>query len=523
MQPPTRRWLLLAVLVGAALRFVPIWFGLPYPQARPDEETALGRALDVAGGQFNPRFFHWPSLTFYVFGGALWLAASVQALLGDARPLTFSENALVARAVVACAGTLTIPALFWLVRRAAGERLALLAATYLSVAILHVRDSHFAMTDVLMTLLVVLSLGCLVRAAMASSDDEAVRWCIAGGLACGLAASTKYSGGAVIVAIAAVQAVRMRRAPWPLGPVVVTTGAFCVAAAVGFVLGTPYAVLDFRTFAHDLRFDVEHLAGGHEGIELGRGWGYHLTHTLPYGVGLPVFAAAAAGVAPLVRTYPALAAVTGSFALVFYLVIGSGHTVFFRYMLPVVPVICLFAASGVMHVADWAFRRISVPPPVLVLALVGLTAGPSLVQSAWFDLVLARTDTRVLAGAWLEQRLDPATSVHDAGSAYTRLNIWRKPFDRWDYDAAAGRFTGKGGELPQWLVLYDSPLPAYTVMPDGLRDLASSRYRLEYALRPVGEGRGGLYDQQDAFFMPITGFQAVERPGPAIFIYRRVD
>jgi hypothetical protein len=40
MQPATRRWLILIVLAGAALGFVPIWFGLSYPQARPDEETA---------------------------------------------------------------------------------------------------------------------------------------------------------------------------------------------------------------------------------------------------------------------------------------------------------------------------------------------------------------------------------------------------------------------------------------------------------------------------------------------------
>ncbi len=40
MPPATRRALIL--LAGAVLRFVPIWFGLPYPQARPDEEVAIG-------------------------------------------------------------------------------------------------------------------------------------------------------------------------------------------------------------------------------------------------------------------------------------------------------------------------------------------------------------------------------------------------------------------------------------------------------------------------------------------------
>jgi 4-amino-4-deoxy-L-arabinose transferase-like glycosyltransferase len=524
MQPATRRWLLVAVLVGAALRFVPIWFGLPYPQARPDEETALAKALDVAAGELNPRFFHWPSLTFYVFGAALWLAQAVAGLAGDPRPLTFSEHALVARAVVALAGTLTIPALFWLARRDAGERTATLAAALLAVAILHVRDSHFAMTDVLMTLLVVVSLGCLVRA-VGETEYAAARWCAAAGLAGGLAVSTKYSAGAVLAGMAAVQILRVARARRQgarasVRPFVL----FCLAAVAGFVVATPYAVLDRATFVRDVLYDVGHLAAGHGAIDLGRGWSYHLTHTLPYGVGLGVFAAAAAGIVPMLRRYAALGMVTGAFALAFYLAIGSGQTVFFRYVLPVVPVVCLFAAAGIVYVADLAARTFGLSARRALAGLVILIVGPALVQSVRLDALLARTDTRVLAGAWLEPRLSPAASVHDAGSPYTRLNMWRRPFERWEYDPAAGRFAGRGAELPEWLVLYESPLRAYTVVPPELWALARERYALAMSWQPVREeGGGALYDQQDAFFAPIAGFSAIERPGPTIYIYRRLE
>ena len=37
-----RYWLIAIVVLAAALRFVPIWFGLPFAQARPDETAALG-------------------------------------------------------------------------------------------------------------------------------------------------------------------------------------------------------------------------------------------------------------------------------------------------------------------------------------------------------------------------------------------------------------------------------------------------------------------------------------------------
>jgi hypothetical protein len=35
---------------------------------------------------------------------------------------------------------------------------------------------------------------------------------------------------------------------------------------------------------------------------------------------------------------------------------------------------------------------------------------------------------------------------------------------------------------------------------------------------PAGSG---IYDRQDAFFLPIAGFTGVARPGPTVLIYRR--
>ena len=66
------------VLVGAALRLFPIWFGLPYMRARPDEETAVGHALAVVHGDPNPHFFHWPSLTFYVLAAIFEVASGIR-------------------------------------------------------------------------------------------------------------------------------------------------------------------------------------------------------------------------------------------------------------------------------------------------------------------------------------------------------------------------------------------------------------------------------------------------------------
>ena len=71
----TKRWLVLIVLLGALLRFVPITFGLPLDRARPDEEVAIGRALAMVGGDLNPHFFDWGSLSLYLFAVCFSVAA----------------------------------------------------------------------------------------------------------------------------------------------------------------------------------------------------------------------------------------------------------------------------------------------------------------------------------------------------------------------------------------------------------------------------------------------------------------
>jgi len=527
MSPATRRSLTLVVFAGAVLRFVPIWFGLPYPQARPDEEVAIGRALAALNGDLNPHFFHWPSLTFYVFAGVLGAASGVRDLFGADAPVTFSEHALLTRGAVALFGTLTILVLFRLGQRIAGDAVGLLAAALLAVALLHVRESHFAMTDVLMTLLLWISLALVITAPSAGRGEPPSRAdaivCGWAGLAGGLATSTKYNAAAVVVAMVATQIVWVWQRPssvfvWRTWlPTVAFGGAF----AIGFLAGTPYAVLDYPKFSEDLRYDFTHLSGGHMDIYLGRGWFYHATHSLPYGAGIATCVAALVGLLPFARRHGRAAVVLGSFATVFYLVVGSGYTVFFRYVLPLIPLLCLLAAFGVTAASRWLARHAQVADGLAVALIGALTIAPGLVYAVWFDVLLARTDTRVLAGDWLTPRLSPGTTLHDAGGPYTRLDLWRVKVARSEFDSGRRAFTD--GELPEWLVLQSSLLHAYASTPPALANLARERYVLGYEVEGRRRGRSGVYDQQDAFFVPFSRFQDVARPGPTITIYRRAD
>jgi hypothetical protein len=240
-------------------------------------------------------------------------------------------------------------------------------------------------------------------------------------------------------------------------------------------------------------------------------------------VGYAVFAVALLGAVPFGRHYPRPAWVVGAFAVGFYGVIGSGQTVFHRYVLPLVPVICLVAAVGAVAAAEWLAGKAHLSRRHALIFVLCLTVLPAAVQCAWFDTVLARKDTRVIAAEWLMSRLKPGDSLHDAGGNYTRLNLSAaRDAHVWQFDPATGRFGDESGRIPDWLVLYDSPLAAYTQIPAAVRQLAAEKYELVFQARAAGTGaRSATYDHQDAFFMPLSGFSTVERPGPNVKIYRR--
>jgi 4-amino-4-deoxy-L-arabinose transferase-like glycosyltransferase len=473
-------------------------------------------------GDLNPHFFHWPSLTFYVFAALFapitWVHDAVSA--GE---ITAAAYFMVARGFVALAGTATLVVLFRIAHRIAGPTTALLASAFLAVSLLHVRDSHFAMTDVLMTLLALLSLGVLLRAIERGADGADARLFFLAGLLGGFAAATKYSAAAIVGAMAAAQIVILHRSRDAIRwRAFVPSFAFLLAFGVAFVAGTPYSLLDFETFDRDLRFTMEHLSEGH-GIDLGRGWWYHLWRSLPYGLGVLTFGAAIGGVVPFLRQYRPYSFVIAGFAISFYASIGSGQTVFFRYVLPLVPLACLSAAIAVTHAASWLESSRGIQRRTTIAVLTTVIVVPALANSLWFDALLAKTDTRVLAARWLATRLTADMSLHDATGPYSRLDLAAVPFHPWFFDPAAQSFGDPEGRTPDWLVLDESPLRLYSGAPFELRELARQKYSLVQTFPATrGRARAAVYDQQDAFFLPFSRFDTVVRPGPTILIYRRI-
>lgn len=524
------------LIVGAIGRCWGVTFGLPNTTVHPDEGAIVGISSGMLFAGLNPHFFHWPSLEFYVVAACYRIGWQVEHWRGvfqhkweisgavAAHPAAFI---LVPRMLAVVAGVATIWCVYRFTRRALDGPTAMVASFFLAVAFLHLRDSHFGVTDAPMTYLAMAAMIPLGRALVEPGTRR--HWTIAGILT-GLTASTKYNGGvmaAVAIAVAAI--VWMDARGGEAGPrrSAAFRGLvrFAIAAALAFVAGTPYALIDFRSFLEGLQFDSTHLMAGH-GLLVGRGWIYHVLFSLRYGMGAPMLAAAVAGMIVLAVRSWRTAVLVCTFPILYYVLVGRGYTVFVRYVTPLVPFLCITAAVAVVAVV----RRLARPWPAAVPAAMAvlsvLVAAPSIQSSVDFDRLAARADTRLVAADWLDARRQPTdwineefpASLHPEWGRAAGVNVSR-------FDAGRGAFVSPKGDVvtPDWIALGSSALPVYTNLDPQVLPMIAGTYELAATFAATsGPEAPEIFDRQDHFFFPYSDFSQRLRSGPDIRIYHRV-
>jgi hypothetical protein len=511
------RLLLIAILVVAALaRFWALGFGLPHPAARPDEEAVGSMAGSYYDGNFEQTIFTYPPLFTLVVAGTLWLVSRhvpsalswMNIRLGLSDPGTAAER-IVARFLSAAAGVASVWLLFRIGTRLFGRPTAFAAAACLALAFLHVRDSHFGVTDIPMTCMVLVGFLAIVKL----SESGSRRDLVAAGVLTGLAVATKYNAALLVLpACFAILNDPLRR------PIRIRLGrvvAFGVIMTAAFLIVCPFAVLSYEKFLADVVDVSRHLADGH-GPDLGRGWTYHLTTTLRYGLGMPLLAAGILGLPLMVWREGRRGILVALFPVAYYASSGSGRTVFARYALPVVPFLCLTAGYLVATMAVVVTNYIRRPawriPATTVLTAAVLW--PSILSVIAFDRLIAREDSRVLARRWIEARFAPGTTVAQFGPSNGHVYIY--------YETAYQLSDAMSTPRPTLVIVVSSPLGSPGL--DGVAPWLEREYDLQFVQKVVAEDDpANSYDRQDEFFVPLTGFHQIERPGPNLRIYVRRD
>lgn len=516
-------------LVAFGLRVWGITFGLPAIY-RPDENVVVGRAVGVLHGAFDPRFADWPHLYFYVSAGWLSLLRPISAWLGPDAPY------LSVRMLGALLGTATIVVAFMLAQRAYGRPVGLLAALFLALAYLHVRDSHFATIDVPLTFAVTVALYFALRLAEAGTRKAGML----AAFALGLAAGVKYNGSLTFAGIGAAVGSRLP----PRSVRTVSSGALqaMAIALMGiaiFAITSPFLIIDFGRFQSSLGYIFQHLSAP-SSPEIG--WVRLVRLGLWYGLDPPLFLLSLAGALyAAVRRTP-MDWIFLAFLVAYYGLIGIGHTDYVRYADPLLPVLVVLAARFLAAIAP-RFRRSGLAF-ALGVALVGL---PALVHDVAFDSLLLRTDTRTEAFDWLASNVPAGARVAELyypGPSHDQALIdgRSRSYGATDSEVASflqnrlqGRYsvhelTDQEINTPSLAslrsdgvdyVVLSSPTPQTGCGPfPALSTALDATGPPQATFEPTTGCPNSVFDTIDAFFLPLDGYTGWIRPGPPIKIYR---
>ena len=344
------RWLHLALLTcvlicGALLRFTGLGHGIPFAIGVDEPEILVRAVRMMKTGDFHPHFFDYPGLYIYIqfiTACARFVAGGISGLWANLGATTPADFYLWGRAVTAAFGTLTIVLVYRGARRI-GPLAGLLAAAMFAVQSMHVRESHFILTDVPTTFFVTLTWVLALRA----NEHHTLRAFFWAGVGAGLAAATKYNGGVAILMPMLVLTFARGSWAWKLRAVT----AVVVGAGGAFLAGAPYTVLALPEFLNSFAYLSHMYAIGPPPPE--PGWLIYLKH-LRLNVSIPGLLMAAGGLGLAAwtlwrrpRTTASLClATTASFAVIYFWMIAGQRLIYGRYLLPMLPFVCVLAGAA---------------------------------------------------------------------------------------------------------------------------------------------------------------------------------
>jgi 4-amino-4-deoxy-L-arabinose transferase-like glycosyltransferase len=395
---------------------------------------------------------------------------------------TMPSQFLVGRGMVAVSSVLTVLLVYWITRRAYNRRAAVLAALLLCFSPTHVRNSHFIAPDVPMILFLAASFAFTYEV----WHHGRRRDCVLAGFLAGLAISTKYNAYPILVPLLVATMMRPNQSR-SIGANLALALGSCLC---GFLITTPYALLDLPAFLNGLAFELRHYATlGDPGTEYQNALLWYTGYLLRNEGVLPLLAALEALRGALTRSRKVLLML--SFPATYLVLLASSVVKNDRTILTIVPFLAMLAGGLLDRLIEWVRVRLAILRRYTTLGyvatlLVALSAllWPAL-RAVEIDIRFTQEDVRTQVTEWLEKEL-PASRI--AGEYYSPLLVSSKHEFHW-LDRAIDEPIAWYEESVDYVVFVENRYGGFYLDP--------SRYSAETS----------AYDRMFEQFMPVKEFQ----------------
>jgi hypothetical protein len=423
-------------LFGALFRFYNLNWDNGY-HLHPDERaivmavvklqypTSLSSFLSVTS-PWNTHFFAYGSFPFYLLK-----------IVGDGLGATFNPLfsgydliTIAGRFLSAMFDLSTILLVFYLGKKLYGTTVGFMAAFFYSISVLPIQLSHFYAVDTLLTFFILATLYQLVL----FYEHPTIRRSLLVGIFFGLALATKVSAIVLLVSIGTALAIDfvllflkhphkprvwLPHLPAFIKHLLVYAFTIGITTIVVYFICDPYAFLDFKEFWVQTlqQSEMTHNA-------------FIFPYTLQYVGKIPYLYEAKNiffwGMGPLLATFAFIGAIQFtymafykekqgkwakevilvSFFWVYFFVVGKFAVGFMRYMLPVYPLLALFAAVLAYLLIEYFQLRYRYK--LIVFAYVALLL---LIWPISFSRIYAKQNTRTTATEWISKNIRPGKTL----------------------------------------------------------------------------------------------------------------
>ncbi|MEO8377659.1 MAG: glycosyltransferase family 39 protein [Candidatus Sumerlaeota bacterium] len=424
------------LVLAMALRVWGADVGLPYDFV-PDEQSKMTVIHDLEARRFQ----HWesqPSFMYYSLYLLLKVAVpakeAIISAIGLAHRFTGADADIafakwIGRLYMGFLGTLTCFFIYRLGKLIVNKRAGLIAAYIYAVAPVPIALCHYIKEDTPLVLFTTMNLVCSLKIiTRGRMKDYALA-----GLTAGLAFAAKYPG--IMSLFVIMGAIWIRDAAF-IGTL---NGWKAKTAFVWHRMKLPLALFTFVFFCICITYlDVIRLAGGlifqseymvtghHDGIgvsPLQSAFTFYIRRSLIPGITLPVFLIAVPGIPLLWRHSRRLALIPLAWGIGYLFLAeclpAKPYPFFSRYIIPIFPVFCLYAAATLAYLPSVLARFVPARIGASAVAVGGAVILSTPLYFSWMFLRNTTPDTREQAMAWMDMNGVPGALILSTTPRYT--------------------------------------------------------------------------------------------------------
>ena len=370
-----------------------------------DESNVIRSSLGMRFGSLNPHHFDWPSLYFYINYFVFWvfikLRTHLQVIFGvekmkETFPFWWGHELpffligrIITNVFIVTTGLLTYKIglqLFKNKKYALFGTIVFLSGSWVTYF------SFYALSDSALMFFMLLSFFFSLKIL----TKQNLKNYLLAGLFAGFATSIKYNGAFICIAIPIAHLLREKRLSALLNKKIVLAGAISLFT---FFVGTPYAILDWKTFSGTNDASGAFWQAKHIGI--GSNLSHHLLQVLPENFGWLIVLIGAVGIYYGYKAKDVRFKLFSIVTTLYVFFIGFWGIARAQYAYPIFP---FFSILTILGYSTLTKNREGILKKTGKLLLILMFLQP-LTRNTFEIIKRNREDTRILAGRWITKNV----------------------------------------------------------------------------------------------------------------------